>query len=177
MSLIASTFTSAIIILAVTVVPLIFSRRSKLAKAKMKDNGEKYIDYSNFIFWVIYGGGSIFFVLGVLVYLFSDEPIAGIIFIIMGLIFLLPMVFVQVADTTINWTSDYICGPKSSMRLKKNRIFWDDITSLVAHPNQTIQLKDKFGKSVYWSVYFNGWYEVIQDLRRIRPDIDTSDFD
>jgi len=177
MGLITSGITFAIIGFAVSAVPALFSRKSKLVKAKTKANGEKYIDYSSFVFWVIYGSAALFSLIGLLVYLFSNEPVAGIIFIALGLIFLLPMGIIQFVDTSINWTSDYICGARSGVSLKKHLILWDDVVLAKLHPNQTIQLKDKFGKSVHWSVYHNGWYEIIEDLRLIRPDIDTSDFE
>ena len=72
MALITSAFTSAIVIAAVSAVPALFSRKSKSVKAKTKENGEKYIEYSSFIFWIIYGGGALFTVLGGLIYLFSN---------------------------------------------------------------------------------------------------------
>lgn len=177
MALITSVVTSAIIGVAVTTIPALFSRKSRLVKAKAKNNGEKFIKYSSFVFWVIYGGGALFSILGVLVYFLSEEPVAGIIFIILGLVFLLPMAVMQFFDTSVNWSSEYICGARSGVSLRKNCILWDDVDFAKFHPYQTIQLKDKSGKSVFWSVYHNGWYEIIEDLRRIRPDIDTSDFD
>lgn len=177
MALITSAFTSAIIIAAVTAVPALFKRKSKLVKAKTKENGEKYIEYSSFIFWMVYCSGASFTILGVLVYLFSDEPVAGIIFIVLGLIFVLPTAFLQFVDTSVNWTDKYICGAKSGVSIKKNRILWNNVEMINYHPNHTIQIKDKSGESVFWSIYHNGWYEIIDDLRRIRPDIDTSDFD
>lgn len=177
MALITSAFTSAIVIVSVTAIPALFRRKSKLVKASTKENGEKYIELSNFVFWIIYGCGASFTVLGVLAYLLSSEPIAGIMFILMGLILLLPTVVLQFVDTAVNWSSVYICGARSGMSYKKNRILWDDVVLIKYHPNHTIQIKDKSGKSIYWSVYHNGWHEIINDLRRIRPDIDTSNFD
>lgn len=177
MALFSNAFTSTIIIAAVTAIPALFRGKSKKIAAKRKENGEKYIEYSSFVFWVIYGGGASFSIIGVLVYLFSDEPRAGIIFIVLGLIFLLPMALLQFFDTSVNWTKDYICGAKSGIRLKKNCVFWKDVESIKYQPNHTIQVKDKSGKSVFWSVYHNGWHEIIDDLRHIRPDIDLSDFE
>ena len=177
MALITSAFTSAIVIASVTAIPALYRRKSKLVKASTNENGEKYIEYSNFVFWIIYGGGASLTILGVLIYLLSNEPVAGIISILMGLIFLLPTVVLQFVDTSVNWSSVYICSARSGVSLKKNRILWDDVVLAKYHPNHTIQIKDKSGKSVYWSVYHNGWHEIINDLRRIRPDIDTSNFD
>lgn len=174
MALITSALTSAIVAFAVTSVPILFSRKSKRVKVKASYNGEKTIDYASFVFWVIYGGGAIFSTIGVLVYWLSDEPIAGIIFLVLGLILLLPTLLLQFVDTSINWSSEYISGAKSGVSLKKNRILWEDIVSVESHPNQTIELKDSAGKSVVWSVYYNGWHEIITDLQRLRPDIDTS---
>lgn len=177
MALISSALTTSIIIIAVSGAPLLFKRWSKKAEAKRKENGEKYIDYSNVIIGFIYGIGALFVGVGVFVYFFSDEPWAGIGFIAMGLILLIPALICQALDTTINWSPDYICGAKSSMCLKKNTLLWADIVFVKLHPTQMIQLQDKSGKSIYWSVYHSGWYRVIEELRRIRPDIDTSDFD
>ena len=177
MALITSAFTSVIIIAAVSVIPALFRRKSKTIKARTKENGEKYIDYASFVFWFIYGVGALFSILGILVYLFSDEPLAGIAFVVMGLIFFIPVLFLQFTDTTVNWTSDYICGAMSAYRFKKNRILWENIVTAQYHANHTLQLKDASGKSVFWSVYHNGWHAVIDDLRRIRPDIDATDFD
>ena len=177
MALITSALTSAIVAFAVTSVPILFSRKSKRVKVKASDNGEKTIDYASFVFWVIYGAGAILSTIGVLVYWLSDEPIAGIIFVALGLILLLPALLLQFVDTSVNWSSEYISGAKSGFSLKKNRILWEDIVSVVFHPNQTIELKDSAGKSVVWSVYYDGWYEIISDLRRLRSDIDTSDFE
>ena len=119
MALITSAFTSAIVIAAVTAIPALFRRKSKLVKANTKKNGEKYIEYSNFVFWVIYGIGAAFTILGVLIYFLLSEPITGIIFILMGLVFLLPTVVLQFVDTSVNWSSEYICGAKSGMSIKK----------------------------------------------------------
>lgn len=177
MALIASAFTSAIVIAAVSVIPGLFSRKSKSIKAKIKGNGEKYIELSSFVFWVIYGGGAAFTIVGLLVYLFSDEPIAGIIFGVLGLVLIVPAILLTFVDTTVNWSPEYICGAKSGVSIKKNRILWDDVELAKYHPNHTIQIKDKSGNSVVFSVYHNGWNEVIGDLRAIRPDIDTSNFD
>lgn len=177
MALITSTFTSAIVIAAVSVVPALFSRKSKSVKAKTKENGEKCIDLSSFFFWIIYGGGAAFTIIGLLVYLFSDEPIAGISFGVLGLVFIMTAFLFTFVDTTVNWSSKYICGAKSGVSLKKNRILWDEVEFVKYHPNQTIQIKGTAGNSVVWSVYYNGWNEIIEDLRAIRPDIETSDFD
>ena len=176
MALITSAFTSAIVIAAVSVIPALFSRKSKSVKAKTKENGEKYIELSSFVFWVIYGGGAVFTIVGLLVYLFSDEPEAGIISGVLGLVLIMPAILLTFVDTTVNWSSKYICGAKSGVSIKKNRILWEDVEFVKYHPNNTIQIKDKTGNSVFWSVYYNGWSEVISDLRAIRPDIDTSDF-
>jgi len=177
MALITSALTSAIVAFAVTSMPILFSRKSKRVKVKASNNGEKTIDYASFVFWVIYGGGALFSLIGVLDYWLSDDPIAGIIFWVMGLILLLPALLLQFIDTSVNWSSEYISGAKSGVSLKKNRILWEDIISVKSHPNQTIELKDAAGKSVVWSVYYNGWHEIISDLRRLRPDIDTTDFE
>lgn len=177
MALITSAFTSAIVIAAVSAVPALFSRKSKSVKAKTKENGEKYIEYSSFIFWIIYGGGALFTVLGVLIYLFSNEPIAGIIFGVLGLVLIIPAILLTFVDTTVNWSPEYICGAKSGVSIKKNRILLSDVEFVKYHPNHTIQIKGKSGNNVFWSVYHNGWNEIIGDLRAIRPDIDTSDFD
>ena len=177
MAFTTSALTFFIIGLAVTALPTLFMRKSKMVAAKTKDNGEKYIDYSNFVFWFIYGCGVSFIVIGALVFLFSDEPGAGIGFVALGLIFLIPTLILQLCDTTINWSPEYICGAKSGTRLKKNTILWPDVILVKLHPNKTIQLQDKSGKNIYWSIYHNGWYRIIEDLRLLRPDIDTSDFD
>ena len=177
MTLITSAFTSAIVAFAVTAVPILFSRKSKRFKVKASDNGEKTIDYASFLFWVTYGSGALFSITGILVYWLSDEPIAGIIILAMGLILLFPTLLLQFVDTTVNWSPEYIQGAKSGVSLKKNRILWKDIISIKAHPNQTIELKNKAGESVFWSVYYNGWHEIVPDLRPLRPNIDTSDFD
>lgn len=177
MSLITSALTSAIIAFAVSTVPILIGRRTKLAKAKRKENGDKTIDYASSVFGMIYGGGALFTILGVLVYFFSNEPIAGIMFIVMGLIFLLPIMVIQIVDTSLNWTSDYIEGARSGVSLRKNKLSWDDIIQVKHLPNQTIQVKDKSDRKVVWSVYHKGWHEIIDDLQHIRPDIDTSDFD
>ncbi len=177
MALISSALTSAIVAFAVTAVPILFSRKSKRVKVKASNSGEKTIDYASFVFWVIYGGGALFSIIGVLVYWLSDEPIAGIVFLVLGLILLIPALLLQFVDTSVNWSSESISGAKSGVSLKKNRILWKDIISVKSHPNQTIELKDSAGKSVVWSVYYNGWYEIISDLRRLRPDIDTSNFE
>lgn len=126
---------------------------------------------------MIYGGGALFTILGVLVYFFSSEPIGGIIFIVLGLIFLLPMMAIQIVNTSVNWTSEYVHGAKSGVSLRKNKILWTDVIEAKLLPNQTIQVKDKFCRKVVWSVYHKGWFEIIDDLRHIKPDIDTSDFD
>ena len=125
----------------------------------------------------MYGGGAAFTIVGLLVYLFSDEPIAGIVFGVLGLVLIIPAILLTFVDTTVNWSSEYICGAKSGVSIKKNRILWDDVEFVKYHPNHTIQIKDKSGSSVLLSVYYNGWKEIIGDLRAIRPDIDTSDFD
>lgn len=177
MAFISGVFTSAMVVAAVSVIPAIFSRKSKLAKAKSKENGEKYIELSKFVFWLIYGVGISFTILGVFVYVFSEEPIAGVGFISMGFVFLLPTAFLHFVDTSVSWTSEFISGAKSGVSIKKNSVFWNDIVMAKYHANHTIQLKDKLGKSVFWTVYHNGWHEIIDDLRLIRPDIDTSDFD
>ncbi len=177
MALITSALTSAIVVAAVSVIPALFSRKSKSVKAKIKENGEKYIELSSFVFWIIYGGGAAFTIVGLLVYLFSDEPIAGIIFGVLGLVLIVPSILLTFVDTTVNWSSEYICGAKSGVSIKKNKILWDDVVLAKYHPNHTIQIKDNLGKNVVLSVYYNGWNEVIGDLRAIRPDIDTSDFD
>ncbi|GGX65684.1 hypothetical protein GCM10011309_14930 [Litorimonas cladophorae] len=177
MALISSVFTSAIIIATVSAFPAFFGRKSKLAKVKFQESGEKYIELSKFLFWLIYGVGASFTILGVFVYLFSEEPIAGVGFTIMGLVFLVLTAFLQFIDTSVSWTSEIISGAKSGVSIKKNSIFWNDIVMAKYHANHTIQLKDKLGKSVFWTVYHNGWHEIIDDLRLIRPDIDTSDFD
>jgi len=78
---------------------------------------------------------------------------------------------------SVEWSTKYIEGAKSGSSFKKNRIYWDDIVSVKRHPNQSFSIKDKGGKSVYWSMLYAGWEELIDDLRRFRPDIDTSDFD
>lgn len=177
MSLITSALTSAIIAFAVSTAPILIGRRTKLAKAKRKENGEKTIDYASSVFGMIYGVGALLTILGVLVYFFSGDPIAGIIFIVMGLIFLLPMMVIQIVDTSVNWTSEYVHGAKSGTGLRKNRVLWTDAIEANLLPNQTIQIKDKYGRKVVWSVYHKGWHEIIDDLRHIRPDFDTSDFD
>ena len=177
MALITSAFTSAIVMAAVTAIPVLFSRKSKTLKAKTKENEEKYIELSSFVFWIIYGGCVVFTIAGLLIYLFSDEPIAGIMFGVLGLVLIMPAILLTFVDTTVNWSSKYICGAKSGVSIKKNQILWDEVEFIKNHPNHTIQIKDKSGKSVFFSVYYNGWNEVISDLRAIRPDIDTSDFD
>lgn len=177
MALITSAFTSAIVVAAVSAVPALFRRKSKSVKAKTKENGEKYIELSSFVFWIIYGCGAFFTVLSVLIYLFTNEPFAGIVFGVFGLILIIPAILLTFADTTVNWSSEYIHGAKSGVSIKKNRILWDDVVFVKYHPNHTIQIKDKLGNSVFWSVYYNGWKEIIGDLKAIRPDVDTSDFD
>ena len=177
MTLLISAITFAIIVLAISMTPVLISRKTKLVEARRNEKGEKTIDYSHSIFWFIYVGGALFSIIGALVYLFSEDAIGGSILFVMGLIFILPMAIIQFADTSINWSHEYIRGAKSGVRLKKNLILWDDVEWVKFHSNNTIQVKDTFGKSVYWTVYHNDWKAIIKDLRRIRPDIDLSDFE
>lgn len=177
MALITNAITSTIVAAAITVIPALFRRKSSSIKAKTSENGEKFIDYSKFVFWFLYGSGATFTILGILVYLLSDNLFAGMVFIIIGIAILLPSVLPIFANTTITWSTQYICGPKSGWHLKKHSILWQDVELAKYHPNHTVQIKDKSGRSVFWSVYYNGWHEIISDLRLLRPDIDTSDFD
>ena len=181
MSMVSNVVTNAVtmflVVVAVTVLPRLISRRPKTLKTTTKESGEKSIDVPKLLYWLIYVGALLFCILGIWVYLFSDEPIAGMGFIILCLIFIIPIAIFHFADTSVDWSDEFISGAKSGVSLKKNRIFWDDVVSAKFHPNQTIQIKDKSSKSVFWSVYYVGWYEIIVDLRRIRPDIDTSDFE
>jgi len=169
--------TMAIVMGVVTYLPLLVLRKTRHVKAKAKACGEKYIDISQFFFWFVYLGGSGFSIVGVSVFLFTDEAGAGLGFIAMGLLFILSAAIIFVLDTSVSWTLDYIYGARSGSTVKKHKIYWDDIISFKVLPNQTFQLQDKSGKSVHWSVYQAGWYEIIEDLRRLRPDIDTSDLD
>ena len=177
MAIISNAITMAIVAADVTTIPILISRSTKSTKLKTKENGEKSIDAGKFIYFLVYGFSALFIVLGLWVGLFADSPIAGIIFIALGLIIVIPMAVFQFADTSVDWSNVYLIGAKSGMSIKKNHILWENVVSAKLHPNQTIQIKDKSGKSVFWSVYYLGWHEIIEDLRRIRPDIDTSDFE
>ncbi|WP_026941712.1 hypothetical protein [Hellea balneolensis] len=177
MATVSAIFTSAIVAAAVSVIPAFLSRKTANIKAKSLESGEKYIELSKYLFWFVYTASTLFIVLGALVCLFTDEPITGVGFIFMGFVFFLPMAILQSIDTSINWTSEYINGAKSGSSLKKNKILWKDISLAKLHPNYTLQLKDKSGKSVVWSIYHSGWREIIDDLRLIRPDIEIGDFD
>lgn len=172
-----SALTTIIVVTVVTAIPAFLMRKPKPVKVKVNESGEKCIDLSPDFFWLTYPTASLFLILGVYVFLFTDEPWAGIGFLAMGLIFILSTAALHALDTSVNWTSEYINGARSGGSVKKNKLFWDDVVSAKSLTNETFQLQDKLGKSVHWSVYQTGWYEIIEDLRRIRPDIDTSDFD
>lgn len=176
MALLTTAISTAIAIAAVAAFPALYRRQTKFARAKTTNDGNNYIDYSNFVFWMIYAISGIFIALGVGVYMFSDEPYAGIFFIVLGLTFLLPTLLLKRADTSVSWTSKYITGAKSGYSLKKNRILWSDIVSAKYHANHTIQIIDILGKSVFWSIYYQGWHEIISELQRRRPDIQIENF-
>jgi len=167
---------SGLVAAVVVVIPIFLMRKTKHLRSKAKACGEKYIDISPVFFWSGYLLGSLLSIVGIYGYLFTDEAWASIGLLGMGFIFTLASVALQGFDTSVNWTSEYICGAKSGLRFKKNTIFWDDIILFKTLPNNTFQLQDKLGNSVHWSVYQTGWYEIIEHLRRIRPDIDTSDY-
>jgi len=177
MSFLESALTMGAVVLAVNLLPKVVGRKAKSTQARIKDNGDKSIDVNKFIYWGIYTVAGLFIFLGVWVYFSTDEPIAGLGFIFMGLVFILPMALLQFADTSVDWSPEYIWGAKSGFNIKKNKVYWDDIVSVIFHPNYSIQVKDKSEKSVYWSVYYSGWYEIVEDLRALRPDLDFSDFD
>jgi len=176
MAFISSAFTMAIIATAVTILPKLLGRKTKSAKSKISKNGVKSIDLANFVLWGLYGVSSLFLFVGIGVYLFTDEPWAGIAFIMMGLVFLFLTAIIHFADTSVEWTTEYISGAKSGTSFKKNRLLWDDVISANFLPNQTIKISDTSGKNIFLSVYQNGWHEIIEDLRHIRPDISTCDF-
>lgn len=170
-------FTSILIVSVVTIFPAFLMRRSKRVKAKSKACGEKFIDISPFFFLLIYGVGGAFAALGVWVLLNTDEPGAGVGFIGMGLVFVVSAGLLNLLDTSVTWTGEYIRGAKSGVSIKKNTILWKDVASVKCLPNKTFQLEDKFGKRIHWSPYQTGWFDIIADLRRFKPDVDTSDFD
>lgn len=177
MGFVTGASTMAIVVAAVTVLPKLIGRITKSAKAKINENGEKSIDVTNLLYWMLYGGASLSPIVGIGVYLFTDEPLAGIGFIILGLVFILPTAILQFADTSVDWTNEYISGARTGASLKKNRILWSDVESATFHPNLSIEITDRFGKSVFLSVFQSGWYEFIEDLRHIRPDIEADDFE
>lgn len=153
MAMISGTITSTVVMFTVAIIPTFVMCKTKIIRANIKENGKKYIDYSDLFFWIIYGVGAFFSVLGLLAYSFSDEPIAGVASLVIGLIFVLFGIVIHAIDTTVTWTSEYISGAKSGSNFKKNTLHWDEIVFVKTLPNKTFQLEDKRGKSVYWSVY------------------------
>lgn len=176
MSFLSGLSTMAIVAVSVTVIFKVMENGTKPAKVKINENGEKTSDIHPFIYWFTYGASSFFALVGLGVLLFTDEPFAGLGGIAMGFIFFLPIAILHRGDTSVEWTDEYITGAKRAGSFKKHRILWSDVVSATFHKDKTIQIKDKFGKSVFSSVFEKGWYEIIEDLRRLRPDINTDDF-
>ncbi len=177
MSFITSGLTTAIIVGVVSTVPLLIKRNSRTGKTQKNDKGEKSVDLFKPIFWIFYPICAAFMVLGLYVTISENELVAGIILLSIGAILLIPFIILHLSKTSVDWTSEFIVGAKSGVSIKRHKILWRDTVSAKYHANHTMEIKDKFGKKVFCSVYHKGWPEIIEDLRRIRPDIDTSDFD
>lgn len=177
MNIIADIFAAFIVSFSVAAFPALFSLKSRSAKAKSTKNDELYIDYSQFIFGFIYLVGIALMALGLLIYFYDDAAGLSITLILFGLAFCFFTAFLQLADTTVRWTEEYLCGPKSGYSIKKEKLLWKDISGIKHNANHTLHVHDKAGKKVVWSVYYSGWHQIIEELRRQRPNVDTSNFD
>lgn len=155
-------------------IALTFGLLSKYGKVGQPDDDGVYksINIPKWVYKVTLLFGVGFGLIGLAVIWLTDEPYAGLFFIILGLLFPIVLYLIdRYCFSEIRWNHLVIEGPTGFFGLKEAKYEWSHARTLQRHENRNLYITFNDNNKIFILIWSKGWTDLVNDIRRYAPHV------